>query len=400
MFCAAPQSMAPEKGAVKTAARSWAAHGLPEWSLQAVSSLGFAEPTPVQQAVLPLFLANSDVVVEAPTGSGKTISYLLPVCARILRLEPTRRHHVAAVIVSPTRELAVQIHGVLLSLLAFHPPSAAVLPYLGRHEADERRPATSDAVVVPQLVVGGVGKPATDLAFFLRHSPNCLVATPGAPGRAPREPARQRDRLLRDAGSGRGRPHPRPGLRQRPAAHPVLRAQAAPHRPVLRLRHRRPVRDHQGEPAEPEARRRPRPHQGRRRRRGEEDAASLQMAYLVVPPTHKIPALVQLLERLAPRPQRSIVFISCCYSVKCMCAPLQKLPSFYPLADWDVLDFALVLPSILPDGFTAIPLHGKMEPGGQTEGVRQVRVVVGPLRPADDGTWRRAASTSPPSTSS
>lgn len=47
---------------------------LSEWIIEAVDSMGFVKTTPVQHAAIPMFMKNSDVVVEAVTGSGKTLS--------------------------------------------------------------------------------------------------------------------------------------------------------------------------------------------------------------------------------------------------------------------------------------------------------------------------------------
>lgn len=76
------------------------------------------------------------------------------------------------------RELASQIYQVLLSLLEFHPPSAAAIH---PPEGDAPRPKTSSSVlkVVPQLLLGGSTSPAEDLSTFLKRSPNVLVSTPG-----------------------------------------------------------------------------------------------------------------------------------------------------------------------------------------------------------------------------
>ena len=60
--------------------------------------------TPVQASTIPQFLKNKDVVVEAVTGSGKTLAYLIPVLEKLLQLEEQiKRHHVGAIILSPTR---------------------------------------------------------------------------------------------------------------------------------------------------------------------------------------------------------------------------------------------------------------------------------------------------------
>ena len=60
--------------------------------------------TPVQASTIPQFMRNKDVVVEAVTGSGKTLAYLIPVLEKLLRLEEQiKRHHIGAIILSPTR---------------------------------------------------------------------------------------------------------------------------------------------------------------------------------------------------------------------------------------------------------------------------------------------------------
>lgn len=68
----------------------------------------------MQAAAIPLFLKKKDVVVEAVTGSGKTLAFLVPIVEMLLRREtPLVRSQVGAVIITPTRELAQQIHGIL-----------------------------------------------------------------------------------------------------------------------------------------------------------------------------------------------------------------------------------------------------------------------------------------------
>ncbi|KAL9606901.1 MAG: hypothetical protein Q9167_008124 [Letrouitia subvulpina] len=89
-----------------TSNRAWEAltPSLSEWILDAVSSMNFKRMTPVQASTIPLFMAHKDVVVEAVTGSGKTLAFLIPIVERLLRLEdPVKRHHVGAIIISPTR---------------------------------------------------------------------------------------------------------------------------------------------------------------------------------------------------------------------------------------------------------------------------------------------------------
>ncbi|HEX5543061.1 MAG TPA: DEAD/DEAH box helicase, partial [Micromonospora sp.] len=75
--------------------------------LQAISSLGYEEPTPIQREAIPPLLQGRDLLGQAATGTGKTAAYALPMLQRILpdegRVEP------AALVLVPTRELAVQV---------------------------------------------------------------------------------------------------------------------------------------------------------------------------------------------------------------------------------------------------------------------------------------------------
>lgn len=83
------------------------------------------------------------------------------------------------------RELAEQIYNVLLSLLAFHGPSSAVIQAsTAKDEEENPNPMPSyppsTLKVVPQLLLGGTATtPAQDLSIFLKRSPNVLVSTPG-----------------------------------------------------------------------------------------------------------------------------------------------------------------------------------------------------------------------------
>jgi ATP-dependent RNA helicase DDX55/SPB4 len=64
--------------------------------------------TPVQASTVPLLLTHKDVVVEAVTGSGKTLAFLIPIIELV-----KQQKDVAAIVLSPTRELATQIHGIM-----------------------------------------------------------------------------------------------------------------------------------------------------------------------------------------------------------------------------------------------------------------------------------------------
>jgi len=85
--------------------------GLTTPLLQAVKEMGFTEPTDVQQKMIPLVLAGRDVLVQARTGTGKTAAFGLPIL-QMIDLED----RLQAIILAPTRELAVQVAAELRRL--------------------------------------------------------------------------------------------------------------------------------------------------------------------------------------------------------------------------------------------------------------------------------------------
>jgi ATP-dependent RNA helicase RhlE len=86
--------------------------------------MGFDTPTPIQEQVIPHILQERDVIAGAQTGTGKTAAYLLPLLDRISR---NKIPHTSALIVAPTRELALQIDQALQGFAYFtHASSIAV----------------------------------------------------------------------------------------------------------------------------------------------------------------------------------------------------------------------------------------------------------------------------------
>ncbi|GAB4395922.1 MAG: DEAD/DEAH box helicase [Microscillaceae bacterium] len=83
---------------------------------QAIEALGYTQPTPIQQKAIPLALAGHDVMGIAQTGTGKTAAYLLPLLAKLHYAQPLPPR---ALILAPTRELAVQIDEAARALAQF-----------------------------------------------------------------------------------------------------------------------------------------------------------------------------------------------------------------------------------------------------------------------------------------
>src|SRR5687768_1845050 len=117
--------------------------------LRAVEDLGFSKPTPIQQQSIGPALEGRDVLACAMTGSGKTAAFALPI---LQRLQGGPKGRVRALVLTPTRELAAQVHEHFVAL--------------GRHTG-----------LRAAAVFGGVGMTPQEKAF--REGVDIIVATPG-----------------------------------------------------------------------------------------------------------------------------------------------------------------------------------------------------------------------------
>ena len=112
---------------------------------KAVEQMGFAEMTEIQEKTIPVMLAGRDVIAKAPTGTGKTCAFGIPVAEQI---DPAQKVP-QAVILAPTRELAQQIADELTALTAFMPGVAVACVYGGANmEKQARRLAEGCQIVV------------------------------------------------------------------------------------------------------------------------------------------------------------------------------------------------------------------------------------------------------------
>jgi ATP-dependent RNA helicase RhlE len=123
--------------------------GLHPALLRAIHTLGYTDPTPIQKAAIPAILTGRDLIGCAQTGTGKTAAFLLPVLHRFLH-NPTRGPR--ALIVLPTRELAVQVDA-------------------------HRRQLASHTSLRGAVIHGGV--PFAPQAHALRANVDVVAATPG-----------------------------------------------------------------------------------------------------------------------------------------------------------------------------------------------------------------------------
>ncbi|MDQ4045097.1 MAG: DEAD/DEAH box helicase, partial [Chloroflexota bacterium] len=127
---------------------TFASLGLSDELLQSITAVGFETPTPIQERTIPSLLAGNDVIAQAQTGSGKTGAFGLPIIENI----DQKRREVQALVLCPTRELAMQV--------------AQALEEFGRHKR------------VETLAIYG-GQPYERQLRGLQRGVHIVVGTPG-----------------------------------------------------------------------------------------------------------------------------------------------------------------------------------------------------------------------------
>lgn len=90
--------------------------GLSDALLQSLAEQKYLEPYPIQQQAIPAILKGKDILGIAQTGSGKTAGFVLPILQQLQDGVSTKNRHVRALIVVPTRELAIQVNEVFTTL--------------------------------------------------------------------------------------------------------------------------------------------------------------------------------------------------------------------------------------------------------------------------------------------
>ncbi|MCJ1469786.1 ATP-dependent RNA helicase [Pseudocyphellaria aurata] len=121
-------------------------------TMQAIDDMKFETMTEIQQRGIPPLLAGRDVLGAAKTGSGKTLAFLIPAVEMLSALRFKPRNGTGVIVVSPTRELALQIFGVARELMAHHSQTYGI-------------------------VIGGANRRAE--AEKLVKGVNLIIATPG-----------------------------------------------------------------------------------------------------------------------------------------------------------------------------------------------------------------------------
>ncbi|KAF2119375.1 ATP-dependent RNA helicase HAS1 [Lophiotrema nucula] len=125
---------------------------LSERTMQAITEMGFENMTEIQRRAIPPLMTGKDVLGAAKTGSGKTLAFLIPAIEMLSAMRFKSRNGTGVIVVSPTRELALQIFGVARELMEKHSQTFGI-------------------------VIGGANRRAE--AEKLAKGVNLLIATPG-----------------------------------------------------------------------------------------------------------------------------------------------------------------------------------------------------------------------------
>ncbi|KAK7707096.1 ATP-dependent RNA helicase [Diaporthe eres] len=125
---------------------------LSEKTIKSIDEMGFTKMTDIQKRAVPPLLAGKDVLGAAKTGSGKTLAFLIPAIEMLSALKFKPRNGTGVIVVSPTRELALQIFSVARDLLKHHSQTYGI-------------------------VIGGANRRAE--ADKLGKGVNLIIATPG-----------------------------------------------------------------------------------------------------------------------------------------------------------------------------------------------------------------------------
>lgn len=123
--------------------------GLSKALTKAISEMGFEETTPIQEKTIPLALEGKDIIGQAQTGTGKTAAFGIPMIERM----QTERESIKALVVTPTRELAIQVAEELNRIGQFK--GVRSLPIYGGQDIDRQIRSLKNR---PQIIVGTPGR--------------------------------------------------------------------------------------------------------------------------------------------------------------------------------------------------------------------------------------------------
>ncbi|MDP9728915.1 DEAD/DEAH box helicase [Alicyclobacillus tolerans] len=127
---------------------SFAAFNLSKKVQQAIDEMGYEEPSPIQAAAIPVILSGVDVIGQAQTGTGKTAAFGIPLVETV-----SADHHVQALVLTPTRELAIQVAGEFRKIAKYKRVRA--LPIYGGQSIGHQIRTIQQGV---QIIIGTPGR--------------------------------------------------------------------------------------------------------------------------------------------------------------------------------------------------------------------------------------------------
>ncbi|HRH38522.1 MAG TPA: DEAD/DEAH box helicase, partial [Flavobacteriales bacterium] len=130
--------------------------GLHEDLLNGLDAMNIKTPTPIQQQAIPAAIDHRDLIACAQTGTGKTAAFLLPIIDVITSYRPKEEGSIRALVVVPTRELALQIDQQLQAIAYFTPITS--IPLYGGSDGstfDRQKAALTGGV---EVVIATPGK--------------------------------------------------------------------------------------------------------------------------------------------------------------------------------------------------------------------------------------------------
>jgi len=140
--------------------------GLSKPLLLAIKEQGYTKPTPIQSQAIPVILAKKDILAGAQTGTGKTAGFTLPMLELLSRAKPgAKRHQVKALILTPTRELAAQVHESV-ELYGKHLPFKSTVIFGGvkiNPQINKLRKGVDIVVATPGRLLDHIGQKTIDL---------------------------------------------------------------------------------------------------------------------------------------------------------------------------------------------------------------------------------------------
>ncbi|MBP1933021.1 DEAD/DEAH box helicase [Ammoniphilus resinae] len=116
---------------------------------RAITDMGFEEASPIQEKAIPVALTGKDIIGQAQTGTGKTAAFAIPILEKV----DTSKEHVQAIVIAPTRELAIQVSEEINRLAKYM--GIRALPIYGGQSIDRQIQALKKR---PHIITGTPGR--------------------------------------------------------------------------------------------------------------------------------------------------------------------------------------------------------------------------------------------------